>query len=104
MFYLLLGLLVCAGLAAAIFSILYTGKELRFSSPLLSRQQPGWRKKSDRLGREGIFLRKKLLRMLHYDQSTVDRLLTMARYKYPGHSQQWYLEKVIYDLQRDRRS
>jgi uncharacterized protein HemX len=29
--------------------------------------------------------------------------LTAARKKYPGRSEQWYLEKIIYDLERDRR-
>jgi uncharacterized protein HemX len=31
------------------------------------------------------------------------RQLKAARKKYPGRSDQWYLEKVIYDLERDRR-
>lgn len=26
-----------------------------------------------------------------------------VRKKYPGRSEQWYLEKIIYDLERDRR-
>jgi hypothetical protein len=29
--------------------------------------------------------------------------LQAARKRYPGHSEQWYLEKIIYDLERDRR-
>lgn len=32
-------------------------------------------------------------------QLQIDRLKS----KYPGHSEKWYLEKVIYDLERDRR-
>jgi hypothetical protein len=56
------------------------------------------------LGRKGYHLQKKLLRMLHHDQATLDRLLRAAEYRHPGRSQQWYLEKVIYDLERDRRS
>jgi uncharacterized protein HemX len=29
--------------------------------------------------------------------------LKAARKRYPGRSEQWYLEKIIYDLERDRR-
>ena len=29
--------------------------------------------------------------------------LQAARKRYPGHSEQWYLEKIIFDLERDRR-
>lgn len=29
--------------------------------------------------------------------------LKAVRKKYPGRSEQWYLEKIIFDLERDRR-
>lgn len=29
--------------------------------------------------------------------------LETARKKYPGRSEQWYLEKIVFDLERDRR-
>lgn len=47
-------------------------------------------------------LQRKLLRLLHEDQRVADRLITQATFKYPGKSSDWYVEKVIYDLQRDR--
>ncbi len=106
MFYLLLGLFVCLSLAAIIWSIIDTKTGLR-SSPRrqeLSSQQSLGSSKKGGLGRKGYSLQKKLLRMLHHDQATVDRLLRAAEYRHPGRSQQWYLEKVIYDLERDRRS
>ncbi len=33
----------------------------------------------------------------------LQRQLKAARKRYPGRSEQWYLEKIIYDLERDRR-
>lgn len=29
--------------------------------------------------------------------------LEAAKKRYPGRSEQWYLEKIVYDLERDRR-
>lgn len=106
MFYLFLGLFVCLSLAAIIWSIIDAKTGLH-SSPHrqgLSWQQSSGRLKKGSLGRKGYTLQKKLLRMLHHDQATVDRLLRSAEYRHPGRSQQWYLEKVIYDLERDRRN
>lgn len=54
-------------------------------------------RKSDRGCRE---LRRKLLNLVHYD--TADRLISSAKREHPGKSERWYLEKVIYDLQRGR--
>ena len=36
-------------------------------------------------------------------RKSLQRQLMALRNKYPGYSQEWYLEKIIYDLQRDRR-
>lgn len=47
-------------------------------------------------------LQRKLMRLIHEDRSAASRLLTQAQLKYPGKSPDWYLEKVIFDLQRDR--
>ena len=45
-------------------------------------------------------LRRKLLNLVHRD--TADRLISSAKRQHPGKSERWYLEKVIYDLQRGR--
>jgi hypothetical protein len=48
-------------------------------------------------------LQKKLLNMLNGDVATAKRLLRHQRQLYKDKSDNWYLEKVIYDLERDRR-
>lgn len=48
-------------------------------------------------------LDKKLLTMLGGDQKAALRLLRNARKNNPGKSYLWYHEKVIRDLERDRR-
>lgn len=45
-------------------------------------------------------LRSKLLKRV--DKATAERLINAARFKTPGKSERWYLEKVIYDLERGR--
>jgi hypothetical protein len=47
-------------------------------------------------------LQKKLLRLLHDDRDTANRLLSQAQRKNPNKSVDWYAEKAIYDLERDR--
>lgn len=47
-------------------------------------------------------LQHQLLRMLQGDTATAKRLLKQKRQQQPGQTDNWYLEKVIYDLKRDR--
>jgi RNA 3'-terminal phosphate cyclase len=47
-------------------------------------------------------LRRKLQRLLPEDRRIADRLIAQMALKHPGKSTDWYVEKVIYDLQRDR--
>lgn len=47
-------------------------------------------------------LQQKLLRLLHDDRDTASRLLSQIKIKNPNRSVDWYVEKVIYDLERDR--
>ena len=53
----------------------------------------------DRASRD---LQKKLLRLLHDDRDTADRLLSQVKIKNPSKPINWCVEKVIYDLERDR--
>jgi hypothetical protein len=48
--------------------------------------------------------RRQLLRLVGGSRPTAERLISQARQRYPGKSEQWYWEKAIYDIQRDRRS
>jgi hypothetical protein len=47
-------------------------------------------------------LQSDLLAILQGDVRTAKRLLKQQRQSAPGRSDNWYLEKVIYDLERDR--
>ncbi len=55
-----------------------------------------------RSGREQE-LHGQLIKMLGGDRGTAERLLENTRSNHPGRSEQWHLEKVIFDLERDRR-
>lgn len=47
-------------------------------------------------------LQRQLLRLLHDDRGAAHRLFVHASLKYPGNNPDWYAEKIIYDLVRDR--
>jgi hypothetical protein len=47
-------------------------------------------------------LQRKMLRLLHDDRGAAQRLFAHTSLKYPGKSPNWYAEKIIYDLERDR--
>ncbi len=45
----------------------------------------------------------RLMRLVGHDREVVTRLVTQLKLKNPGQSEDWYWEKAIYDLERDRR-
>lgn len=47
-------------------------------------------------------LESKLLLLLNHEQNTAQRLVHLAMQHNPGQTERWYLEKVIWDLERDR--
>lgn len=55
-----------------------------------------WRDSQDT---EGID--RNLLQAVKGNKALAKRLLNHARERYPGKSERWYAEKVIYDLERD---
>ena len=36
------------------------------------------------------------------DTSTTERIISQLRGKHPGHTDRWYIEKAIFDLERDK--
>jgi hypothetical protein len=58
--------------------------------------------KTLKTGKANPKLQRQLLRLLHEDRQAAERLVNYATLKYPGHNADWYVEKVIYDLKRDR--
>lgn len=62
---------------------------------------PNWYQ--DRNGpRPSARLRSQLYALVRGDTELADRLLVKVRQKYPDQSEDWYWEKVIRDLERDR--
>lgn len=48
-------------------------------------------------------LDRQLLLLMHQDRAAAERLVDQVQRKHPERSRQWCIEKVKYDLQRDRR-
>ncbi len=62
------------------------------------RSQQGWGKTSA-LRQEC----RRLLRLPPADaDETIDRYIKNLQERYPDHTEEWYLEKIIHDLKRDR--
>lgn len=87
--------------------IAYSAK--RGYSPQSAGQSAGYsannsanRSTSPQSGQANSRLQKKLLRLLHNDQNAANRLLTHVQQTHPARSPNWVIEKVIYDLERDR--
>ncbi|MBD2019412.1 hypothetical protein H6F43_04335, partial [Leptolyngbya sp. FACHB-36] len=56
-----------------------------------------------RLDQASRKLQRRLLTLLHDDRQAADRLLAQVKLRHPDRSTDWCVEKVIYDLERDRR-
>jgi Zn-dependent protease len=46
--------------------------------------------------------RKRAIALAGYEKQRIERLLNSVRLKNPDRSEQWYWEKIIYDMERDR--
>lgn len=48
-------------------------------------------------------LKNQLLKLVNHDAKIVERLINNLKVKHPDKSENWYWEKAILDLERDRR-
>ena len=55
-------------------------------------------------GRVNRATRQQLMRLVNGNQAVADRLIARVRSQNPDRSEQWWWEKAIYDIQRDRRA
>jgi len=66
---------------------------------LLQRKSSGTGKKNAK--------RKELRQLLNLPpdsaDQTIDRYMANLKERHPGHDEEWYLDKIIYDLEKDRR-
>lgn len=47
-------------------------------------------------------IRRRTIVIAGHDMERIERLLDIARRNNPDRSEQWYWEKILYDLERDR--
>lgn len=102
----MLGLAVVGGGAIAVtLSVRNANNPFKPSSNLYSSKfSPRSTENTIRIDQASRELQKKLLRLLHDDQNTANRLLSQVKINNPTRSINWCVEKVIYDLERDRGS
>ena len=91
--------LLCFSLLAALWN---AAKEQINKQPA-PRKPSGKVSHSYRTDPKNRALQADLLILLKGDVPAAKRLLGQQRRNNPGKSDNWYLEKVIYDLERDRR-
>lgn len=94
----LLGILIAALWLAALALCL----ELLFPKFFKRRRRRFARRQSPQYSPLTSPLEARLINMVG-DHTTANRLIGYTRQQYPNRSQQWCLEKAIYDLERDRR-
>lgn len=73
-----------------------------YRSPV-TRSQAGRPNPAVSSGRISPQVQARLMRLVGYDRKIVTRLVEQLKLKNPGRSEDWYWEKAIYDLERDRR-
>ena len=80
-----------------------TTKPRKYNSNKGNRASNASNEKEIRIEQVSRQLQNKLLLLLNGDRNTANRLLNLAKTRNPQKSDQWCVEKVILDLQRDRR-
>ncbi len=63
-----------------------------------------WQRKRPGMGKEQA-LRRQISNLLKQPpdsaNETIDRYVANLKKRHPGRSEEWYLEKIVYDLERD---
>ena len=93
-----LSLILAIVIMAAVFCWL-TGYRLPIQ--LKSPSSQGQNSSSGKVNRS---TRQQLMRLVNGNQAVADRLISRVRSQHPDRSEQWWWEKAIYDIQRDRRA
>lgn len=75
-----------------------SNQEQIWQTKVINRRLPGNKPQASRN------LQIKLLQLLNGDRHTANRLIALAKARNPDKSIDWWVEKVIFDLQRDRGS
>lgn len=101
---LLLNLLIIYYCIVALINVFqYVRCEWKIFISKFTRRPRGRVSHSYRTDPRNRYLQSDLLILVKGDVPTAKRLLAQQRRKHPGKSDNWYLEKVIHDLERDRR-
>jgi len=93
------GIFILIFVTLVVLSTLWAQKNTRRSQQFNQKQQANQKQRSGI--HWGRHISRELLQATKGDRELAERLLNHARRKYPGHSAHWYLEKVLYDLERD---
>jgi hypothetical protein len=92
-----IGLLVLLGVAGIVF--LYSLLEKSSSKSRADEIFDNWTANST----VNPDTRRRAIILAGHDMDRIERLLEAARRNSPGESEQWYWEKILYDMERDRR-
>jgi lipoate synthase len=93
-----IGLLVLFSVAGLVF--LYSAMEKSSAKSRADSIFSDWLKNTEVDER----LRRRTIALLNNNMQTVERLLAQARQNHPDRSEQWYWEKILHDIERDRGS
>ena len=97
------GIVLVSAIGAGAVGVALTARKDREPSKLgFTSQSMSSKENSLRIEQASRKLQKKLLRLMHDDHNTANRLLAQVKAKNPYKSVDWCVEKVIYDLERDR--
>jgi hypothetical protein len=89
-------------LLTAVYLIVCLVQLVREQNNYKSKPRRRYTKPSSPRRRVNLVLEKQLLTMVAGNRQLAERLVDLARAGQPQRSEDWYWEKAIYDLERDR--